>query len=76
MEQANTWVDIFKALFIRFEIKAVHWVALTRLAFSIRLLLKMKINHKQLQYDCTLFQNTHIDIFSIFKFLSGTNPIS
>jgi transposase len=44
IEQANAWVDSFKALLIRFETKAQHWLALHFLAFTIQLI--RKINKK------------------------------
>jgi len=45
IEQANAWLDSFKALLIRFETKAQHWLALHFLAFSVQLI--RKINKKQ-----------------------------
>lgn len=42
IEHANAWMDSFKALLIRFETKAINWVALTLLAFSVRFLRKIK----------------------------------
>jgi transposase len=44
IEQANAWLDSFKALLIRFETKAQHWLALHFLAFSVQLI--RKINKK------------------------------
>ena len=45
IEQANAWLDSFKALLIRFETKALHWYMLLIIAFSV--LLIRKINKKQ-----------------------------
>lgn len=42
IEHANAWMDSFKALLVRFETKAINWVALTLLAFSVRFLCKIK----------------------------------
>jgi transposase len=42
IEQANAWMDSFKALLVRFEKKATSWVALLLIAFSVRLLRKIK----------------------------------
>lgn len=42
IEQANAWMDSFKALLVRFEKKATSWVALLLLAFSVRFLRKIK----------------------------------
>lgn len=42
IEHANAWMDSFKALLIRFETKAINWIALTLLAFSVRFLRKIK----------------------------------
>ena len=42
IEHANAWMDSFKALLIRFEKKAINWVALTLIAFTIRFLRKIK----------------------------------
>ena len=44
IEQANAWLDSFKALLIRFETKAQHWLALHFLAFTVQLI--RKINQK------------------------------
>jgi transposase len=44
IEQANAWLDSFKALLIRFETKAQHWLALHFLAFTVQLI--RKINKK------------------------------
>lgn len=45
IEQANAWLDSFKALLIRFETKAQHWLALHFLAFTVQLIRKInKIN--------------------------------
>ena len=46
IEHANAWMDSFKALLIRFETKAINWIALILLAFSVRLLLKIQIKNK------------------------------
>lgn len=46
IEQANAWLDSFKALLIRFETKAQHWLALHFLAFTVQLI--RKINQKPL----------------------------
>lgn len=45
IEQANAWLDSFKALLIRFETKALHWYMLLLIAFSV--LFIRKINKKQ-----------------------------
>ncbi|MDQ3292355.1 MAG: transposase [Bacteroidota bacterium] len=45
IEQANAWLDSFKALLIRFETKAQHWIALHFLAFTVQLI--RKSNKKQ-----------------------------
>lgn len=42
IEHANAWMDSFKAVLVRFEKKAINWVALLLLAFSIRFLRKIK----------------------------------
>lgn len=44
IEQANAWLDSFKALLIRFETKALHWIALHLLAFSVLLIRKINKN--------------------------------
>jgi transposase len=44
IEQANAWLDSFKALLIRFETKAQHWLALHFLAFTVQFI--RKINKK------------------------------
>lgn len=41
IEQANAWLDSFKALLIRFETKAQHWIALHFLAFTVQLIRKI-----------------------------------
>ena len=46
IEQANAWMDSFKALLVRFEKKATTWVALLLLAFSVRFLRKIKLKSK------------------------------
>ena len=45
IEHANAWLDSFKALLVRFETKAINWVALTLLAFFVRLLRKIKTKY-------------------------------
>ncbi|WP_026464085.1 hypothetical protein [Adhaeribacter aquaticus] len=45
IEQANGWLDSFKALLVRFETKAQHWIALHFLAFTVQLIHKInKLN--------------------------------
>lgn len=44
IEQANAWLDSFKALLIRFETKAQHWLALHFLAFTVLLIRKINKN--------------------------------
>ena len=44
IEQANAWLDSFKALLIRFETKAQHWYMLMLLAFAV--LFIRKLNRK------------------------------
>jgi transposase len=46
IEHANAWMDSFKAILIRFEKKAINWVALLLLAFSVRFLRKIKLKKK------------------------------
>lgn len=46
IEQANAWMDSYKALLVRFEKKATSWVALLLLAFSVRFLHKIQQNSK------------------------------
>ena len=41
IEQANAWLDSFKALLIRFETKALHWFALHFLAFAVLFIRKI-----------------------------------
>ncbi len=41
IEHANAWLDSFKALLIRFETKALHWMALHLLAFTVRFIRKI-----------------------------------
>jgi hypothetical protein len=41
IEQANAWLDSFKALLIRFETKALHWFMLLLLAFSVLFIRKI-----------------------------------
>ena len=48
IEQANAWLDGFKALLIRFEKLDVTWKNLHFFAFSLRLIKKSKV--KQLLY--------------------------
>lgn len=45
IEQANAWLDSFKALLIRFETKAKHWMGLHLLAFAVMFI--RKINKKK-----------------------------
>lgn len=44
IEQANAWLDAFKALLIRYEVKALHWLCLHFIAFSVQLIRKLKKN--------------------------------
>lgn len=44
IERANAWLDSFKALLVRFETKAQHWLNLHFLAFTVQLI--RKINRK------------------------------
>ena len=46
IEHANAWLDSFKALLIRFETKARHWLALHFLAFSVLFIRKINENLK------------------------------
>jgi uncharacterized membrane protein len=46
IEQANAWMDSFKAILIRFEKKASNWVAIFLLAFSVRFLRRIKQKKK------------------------------
>lgn len=46
IEQANAWLDSFKALLIRFETKAQHWLAFHFLAFTVQLIRKINKNLK------------------------------
>jgi transposase len=41
IEQANAWLDAFKALLIRYEVKALHWLCLHFIAFSVQLIRKI-----------------------------------
>ncbi|MBK0404293.1 IS5 family transposase [Adhaeribacter sp. BT258] len=41
IEQANAWLDAFKALLIRYEVKALHWLCLHFIAFSVQLIRKL-----------------------------------
>jgi len=41
IEQANAWLDSFKALLIRFETKAQHWLAFHFLAFTVQFIRKI-----------------------------------
>ncbi|MCJ8152630.1 IS5/IS1182 family transposase, partial [Chryseobacterium sp. SSA4.19] len=43
IEQANAWLDGFKALLIRFEKLDITWKSLHFLAFSLRLIKKLKV---------------------------------
>ncbi|MGV3539296.1 MAG: IS5 family transposase [Rufibacter sp.] len=44
IEQANAWLDSFKALLVRFEKKAQHWLALNFLAFTVQFIRKINRN--------------------------------
>lgn len=44
VERTNAWIDAFKALLIRFETKAQHWLSLHYLAFSL-ILIRSQTNH-------------------------------
>jgi len=46
IEHANAWLDSFKALLIRFETKAQHWMALHFLAFTALFIRKIKKSEK------------------------------
>ncbi|WP_193788629.1 IS5 family transposase [Rufibacter ruber] len=46
IEQANAWLDSFKALLIRFETRAQHWLALHLLAFTALFIRKFNQNQK------------------------------
>lgn len=46
IEQANAWLDSFKALLIRYETKAENWVAFNFIAFAVCFLRKININTK------------------------------
>lgn len=41
IEQAHAWLDSFKALLVRFETKALHWLNLHFLAFTVQLIRKI-----------------------------------
>ncbi len=41
IERANAWLDSFKALLVRFETKALHWLMLILLAFSVLFIRKI-----------------------------------
>ncbi|WP_066831512.1 hypothetical protein [Rufibacter ruber] len=41
IEHANAWHDSFKALLVRFETKALHWMALHLLAFTVLFIRKI-----------------------------------
>ncbi|WP_410493001.1 transposase, partial [Chryseobacterium sp. Leaf201] len=43
IEQANAWLDGFKALLIRFETLDITWKAMHFLAFSLTLIKKLKV---------------------------------
>lgn len=43
IEQANAWLDSFKALLIRFETLDSIWKNMRLLAFSLRLIRKLKV---------------------------------
>ena len=38
VERTNAWIDGFKALSVRYETNAMHWLGLHHLAFSFMLL--------------------------------------
>ncbi len=44
VERTNAWIDAFKALLIRFETKALNWLSLHYIAFSL-ILLRIQTNH-------------------------------
>ena len=46
IERANAWLDAFKALLIRFETKAQHWMALHWMAFTVLLIRKINKRRK------------------------------
>jgi len=46
IEHANAWLDSFKALLIRFETKALHWMAMHFLAFAVLFIRKINKNQK------------------------------
>ena len=46
IERANAWLDGFKALLIRFETKAQHWIALHWMAFTVLLIRKINKRRK------------------------------
>jgi transposase len=44
IERANAWLDSFKALLVRFETKAQHWLNFHFLAFTVQLIRKINQN--------------------------------
>jgi hypothetical protein len=40
-EQANAWLDSFKTLLVRFEVKVKHWIAFHFMAFTILFIRKL-----------------------------------
>ena len=46
IERANAWLDGFKALLIRFETKAQHWIALHWMAFTVLFIRKINKRRK------------------------------
>lgn len=46
IEQANAWLDSFKVLLIRYETKAINWVAFNFIAFAVCFLRKINLNTK------------------------------
>lgn len=44
IEHANAWLDSFKALLVRYETKAINWVAFNCIAFVVCFLRKIKPN--------------------------------
>lgn len=46
IEQANAWIDSYKALLIRFEKKVINWMSLHWMAFSARFINKINKQRK------------------------------
>jgi len=44
VERTNAWIDAFKALLVRFEIKSQTWMSLHYLAFSL-IIIRNQTNH-------------------------------